>query len=67
MLVIGDVLSNPILTDFLRLKKNQQSSSQASPNIPSLFSKLHVLHRKGPTLSTSTRAPGLVFWGRMGG
>ena len=44
--VIGDVLSpiqNPLKLLF--------------PTYQSLFSKLHVLHRKGPTLSTSTRAP----------
>lgn len=43
---------------FSKIKHFNPKSSEASfPNIPSLFSKLHVLHRKGPTLSTSTRAP----------
>ena len=53
---------------FSKLKHFNPKSSEASfPNIlvPSLFSKLHVLHRKGPTLSTSTRAP--VFHGKNRG
>lgn len=65
-LVMSPLQSNS--HSFSKLKHFNPKSSEASfPNIlvPSLFSKLHVLHRKGPTLSTSTRAP--VFHGKNRG
>lgn len=64
-------LSNPILTHFLRSNISIHNPVKLLfPTYQSLFSKLHVLHRKGPTLSTSTRAPvfhwsaeaSLEFW-----